>query len=95
MPAAVYCEMHSCSKGFVPAEDPKVVAANANPLEAAGDALAESEGAGDGKLLPAAEAKFVVADVLAGCEKEAILKKVDDVGAAAEAIVDPNLDPPN
>jgi hypothetical protein len=72
-----------------------VAAANANPLEAVGDALAEAEGADAGILIPGAEAKVVIADVLAGCEKGAMLIKVDDVGAAAEAMVDPNLDPPN
>ena len=85
---------------FIPADGAGVEAPNPNPLDGVTRvAVAEADAASDGKLNPGAEADVIVADVLAGSEKEGIegddmLNKDDDVGAAADAVVDPNVDPP-
>lgn len=90
----------SSDRGFIPVDDAGVETPNPNPVDAAaGVALAGADGADDGKLKPGAEAEGVVAAMLPGSEKEGIegddmLNKEDDVGAAADGVVDPNVDPP-
>ena len=84
--------------GFIRVDGAGVEAPNPNPLDAAAG-VALADGADDGKLNPGAEAEVVVAAELAGSEKEGIagddmLNKEDDVGVAADDVVDPNLDAP-
>lgn len=81
-----------------PVDGAGVEAPNPNPLDAAAG-VALADGADDGKLNPGAEAEVVVAAELAGSEKEGIagddmLNKEDDVGVAADDVVDPNVDAP-
>lgn len=75
-----------------------VEAANPNPFEPAGVELAGTDAVDDGKLNPDADEEIVLADVLAGSEKEGIeggerFSEDEGVGAA-DTVVDPDVDRP-